>query len=307
VYNVEKIKESISPSAKIIAVVESKLLGETLSNNSIPENSQKSNPSDEISSKNSSNGSTRAAKNLDEIDIEKSVDNSDGNGYNYTQEQYENFVWARENDILSATENAHLRSLFADAVSGQSNPPISESGEYMIAIGDNVDNKIAYMKGKIDSPVITRILEIDEINETALSRKRSEIYATEWRGIQQTTQGIFRRYDSSDFGYKQRLHQGISTKNDGHNNQLGANRGTSSGAAQKAQGGVRSPFLKVVHTFKDITDRTRNVLKVSNSEYMIEGDARSKYQPSHSICNCFSPTSKRALKTQKAVFRKDKT
>jgi len=44
--------------------VESKLLGETLSNNSIPENSQKSNPSDEISSKNSSDGSTRAAKNI---------------------------------------------------------------------------------------------------------------------------------------------------------------------------------------------------------------------------------------------------
>ena len=65
---------------------------------------------------------------------------------------------------MSGTENAHLRSLFADAVSGQSNPPISESGEYMIAIGDNVDNKISYMKRKIDSPVITRILEIDEIN-----------------------------------------------------------------------------------------------------------------------------------------------
>ena len=59
-----------------------------------------------------------------------------------------------------------MRSLFADAVSKQSNPPRTKSGEYMIVIGENVDNKIAYMTGEIDMPVITRVLEIDEYNET---------------------------------------------------------------------------------------------------------------------------------------------
>ncbi len=38
----------------------------------------------------------------------------------------------------------------------------------MIEIGDNVNNKIAYMKGTIDNPVITRVLEIDGNNETQL-------------------------------------------------------------------------------------------------------------------------------------------
>lgn len=42
VYNVGKIKEGVPPSAKIIAVVGSKPLGKTPSNNSIPQNSEKS-------------------------------------------------------------------------------------------------------------------------------------------------------------------------------------------------------------------------------------------------------------------------
>ena len=51
VYNVGKIKESIPPSAKIIAVVGSQARSEMLSNNSIPETSEKNNPSDEFSRK----------------------------------------------------------------------------------------------------------------------------------------------------------------------------------------------------------------------------------------------------------------
>ena len=50
VYNVGKIKEGVSPSAKIIAVVESKLPWETPSDTSIPDSGEKSNLSDEISS-----------------------------------------------------------------------------------------------------------------------------------------------------------------------------------------------------------------------------------------------------------------
>lgn len=42
VYNVGKIKEGVSPSAKIIAVVGSQPLGKTPSNSSIPQNSEKS-------------------------------------------------------------------------------------------------------------------------------------------------------------------------------------------------------------------------------------------------------------------------
>ena len=46
----------------------------------------------------------------------------------------------------------------------------------------------------------------------------------------------------------------------------------------RSQGRIQSPFLPIVHTFTDITGKKRNVVKVGN-EYMIEGDSRSKYQP----------------------------
>ncbi len=47
----------------------------------------------------------------------------------------------------------------------------------------------------------------------------------------------------------------------------------------RSETGIQGPYLKVARTFTDITGRKRNVLKVSSSEYMIEGDTRSKYQP----------------------------
>ena len=196
----------------------------------------------------------------------------------YTEEEYDSFGWARANEVLSARENERLRSLFADAVSKRANPPKTKLGEYMIAIGEDADNKIAYMTGEIDKPVITRILEIDEYNETTLSETRSHIYAIEREGIRQKTGGIFTlhtRFDFKDYA----TFKGSVVQDVGHNNQLGANRGAGSGTLEGAQRRVRSPYLKVVHTFTDITGRKRNILKINN-EYMIEGDSRSKYQPS---------------------------
>lgn len=145
----------------------------------------------------------------------------------YTEEQYNNYGWARANEVLSVSENERLRSLFADAVSKQSNPPKTKSGEYMIAIGEDVDNKIAYMTGKIDNPVITRILVIDEYNETKLSDKRSEIYAFERRGIRQKTGELFTVYIRADVGAQYiRQRNGVQTNR--YNDQLGAERGRGS-------------------------------------------------------------------------------
>ena len=124
------------------------------------------------------------------------LDSKAEKGYNYSRKkysdtEYQDYGWARENGVLSASENSKLRSLFAEAVSGQAKPPKTKAGEYMIAVGDNVDNKIAYMTGTIESPVITRILEIDEKNETQLDELRRETYALERRGIQQEAGGVF--------------------------------------------------------------------------------------------------------------------
>lgn len=150
----------------------------------------------------------------------------------YSGKEYNNFGWARANGILSARENADLRSKFAAATSNHITQPKTESGEYMIAIGDDVENKIVYMKGKIDEPIITRILEINETNETKLSEIRRNIYETERRGVQQETEGIFRRNDSSTFqsdvSSKRRIREG-----QGYNNRLGVDRGRGSEEAKR--------------------------------------------------------------------------
>ena len=196
----------------------------------------------------------------------------------YTEEQYNSFGWARANAILTPRENARLRSLFADAVSGQSNPPKTKNGEYMIAIGEDVDNKIAYMKGEIDAPIITRILEIDIYDETELDKIRRNIYDIERRGIQQKTGDFFRFYDRASFAnYDFAQRSGLQSQFD--NSKFGTEREAGSRATAKVQRGIQGPYLKVVHSFTDIAGRKRNVLKVG-SEYMIEGDARSKYRPS---------------------------
>ena len=243
--------------------------------NSITENAEKSNPSDENSSKNPPK--KRFA--LTDDAYAAAIESGDMETLaNYTQKQYNSFGWARANEVLSAKENERLRSLFADAVSKQANPPKTKSGEYMIAIGEDIDNKIAYMTGDIDNPVITRVLEIDEYNETKLDEIRRRVYATERTGIQRQAGGLFTLHTSTDsrFRYDQ---QRSDLQSQRYNDQFGTKRGTGSGTTQKAQRGIQGPYLKVVHTFTDITGRKRNVLKVSSNEYMIEGDARSKYKP----------------------------
>lgn len=156
----------------------------------------------------------------------------------YTEKEYNDFGWARANDILTAEENAELRSKFAAAKSNQTNPPKTKSGEFMITLNVRVgneyyENKIAYMKGTIRNPIITRIVEIDEYNETELAEIRSHLYETERRGFEQKTQGIYRRYDVSDFGSNVALKRNES-KMPRHNNELGVDRGRSGKKTKRA-------------------------------------------------------------------------
>ena len=133
--------------------------------------------------------------------------------------------------VLNAAENERLRSLFADAVTGKYFPE-TDSGEYMIAIGDKVDNKIAYMTGEIDNPVITRILEIDEYSETKLDEIRRDVYETERSGIQRQTEGIFKIHAATDFGSDVTSQRSVSARQR-YNNQLGAKRSSGSGKTQR--------------------------------------------------------------------------
>ena len=149
---------------------------------------------------------------------------------NYTEEEYNNFGWARENDILTASENSCLRSIFADAVTGRAKPPKTPTGEYMIAVGDKAENRIAFIKGDISSPIITRILEINEYDETILSELRRETYAIERRGIQQEAGGLFNTYTATSFGGSL-LNERSRTQSQRYNNRFGTDRGAGSGKA----------------------------------------------------------------------------
>lgn len=144
----------------------------------------------------------------------------------YTEKEYRDFGWARANDVITASESEDLRSKFAAIVSGQVIARKTKSGEYMIAIGEDVNNKIAYMTGTIDNPVITRVLEIYEYNETKLDEKRRETYALEGRGIQRKAGGIFHVNTSASFGGAEHQ-QRKSKQSERHNDQLNSQRSRS--------------------------------------------------------------------------------
>lgn len=153
----------------------------------------------------------------------------------YTEKEYRDFGWARANDVITASESEDLRSKFASAVSKLSKYPMTKDGDYMISIGEDVDNKIAYMNGNIRKPIITRVIEIHIYDETLLSEKRSEIYAAERQGIPQETSAIFTRYNPSDFPYKQWDKQRSGNQNDGYNNQFRTERAGSGSQASRVK------------------------------------------------------------------------
>ena len=204
---------------------------------------------------------------------------------NYSQKEYNDFGWARANDVLSATENADLRSKFAAAISKQANPPKTKAGEYMISVGDTVENKIAYMKGTIDEPIITRIVEIDEYNETKLDKLRRYLYDLERRGIQQEAGGIYRRYDAFDFKSNVSSER-KSLSLSGHNIGLGTQRGRSSKKAKRvtrftvnedgtyttyyADGTVETEKQQFSERDSYVEDGNKAVMKKERIDYLIE-------------------------------------
>ena len=188
----------------------------------------------------------------------------------YTEKEYNDFGWARANDLLSGEENAKLRSLFADADKREHHFRKTKSDEYMIPIGDVIEDRIAFMSGAIDEPVLTRVLVIDAYGND-LDKARRNVYDLERRGIQQKTIGIFRLYRQINFGSYADYTRNIE-KNQRNNLQLGANRGASSGAAQRTEKEIPQNLghFPVVQTFKDTTGKSRKVRRLGK-QYMVEG------------------------------------
>lgn len=186
----------------------------------------------------------------------------------YTEKEYRDFGWARANDVISASESEDLRSKFAAIVSGQAIAPKTKSGEYMIAIGEDVNNKIAYMKGTITDPVITRVLEIDEYNETKLDEKRRETYALEGRGIQRKTGGIFHVNTSASFRGTEHQ-QRNSRQGERHNNQLNSQRSGSGKTAYRFEAKFDDDGNEVSRKYSS-PEEAKTSGKVSDAKFSIE-------------------------------------
>jgi hypothetical protein len=136
-------------------------------------------------------------------------ENNDFGVDNYTEEDYNNYGWVRANNVLTAGRMKNFEAKFAKVKSKQLKMNRSKSGEYMIPVSDiyeyeseGIENIIVYAKGNMDSPVITRILEIDLDNETDIDAERRNIYDAERRGIQPKAGGIRRFYYPTDYGHR---------------------------------------------------------------------------------------------------------
>lgn len=152
---------------------------------------------------------------------------------NYTEKQYNDYGWARANDILDASENGELRSKFADAVKRKIVYPKTKSGEYMIEVG-KTGNKIAFADGTIEKPIISSVIDI-HLEGTDLEKVRSRIYASERQGIRQETGELFVRYDASDFRtkWKKISIEGVKPDNFGNGLQRGRGRSSAEGVKGK--------------------------------------------------------------------------
>ena len=94
----------------------------------------------------------------------------------YTEQEYRDYGWARENGILNEGQNEDYRSKFADAVNGYVKFNKTKRGEFIIPVSDiydsrmeGIDNILVFAMGNIDNPIITSIIEIYEFDEKRIT------------------------------------------------------------------------------------------------------------------------------------------
>lgn len=96
----------------------------------------------------------------------------------YTEEQYNNFGWVRANDVLTAAEHTTLLSRYADFKHNKDKYPVTRFGEAVIHSTECPD-VLMYVKGKIRSPKITKIVRIVDDNSYVRSMIIEEVLKLE--------------------------------------------------------------------------------------------------------------------------------
>lgn len=218
---------------------------------SIHQNSQKNNPSSEKSSEKSF-GTTDTAKrsslkennqvhlksdtDSDIIDSKvKKKGNASRESGQYSQEDYSNYGWVRENNVISAGHWKTFTTNFADAVARDYYFNKTPDGEFMIEAYNYYDplseaDVIVFAKGTIESPIVTRIVKINSTIFETVEEIRRDIYAFERRGLQSKTGKLLNIYTRVN---SRRLSDGRGNgyPNARNNNELGVKRGRSAVSA----------------------------------------------------------------------------
>lgn len=174
----------------------------------------------------------------------------------YTEKQYNDFGWARVNDVLSVNEytdfNNKLNNLTAEIKRRR-----TADGEYIIAVNDlqgdrfGINNVLVFAKGTYQNPKIIRVIRINLDNETSIEIIRSDIYEWEKRNsilageiisrvygeelVRQYTAGTFQNYREIQNEWWRRSGGGESGRIDGVDREVQNRRGDS----QSNRGDVR--------------------------------------------------------------------
>jgi len=99
----------------------------------------------------------------------------------YTEEQYNNYGWVTANNVMSPAERETILSRYADYKHNGDKYPVTRFGEVVINSSEH-PNIIAYVKGDIGNPTITKVIKINAENEL-LSEINKEILHNERRQI----------------------------------------------------------------------------------------------------------------------------
>ncbi len=193
----------------------------------------------------------------------------------YSKEDYNNFGWVRQNNVINAGYWKAFTENFAQAVSGNQYFPKTKNGEYMIEVYDMYDlsdvaDVIVFAKGTIESPNVTKIIKIDLTQDIDIEAKRSELYAAERKGIRRSFGQVFIHYNKSDF-LSERKHEGNSFEGDGNNNRLNTKRSRSEIKANPiTQFHVNEDENTVTYTYANGETITESLSKTSRELDFIE-------------------------------------
>lgn len=113
------------------------------------------------------------------------VDNVDYDALEkYDSRTYANSGWVTVNRVLTGKELKKINSQFADAVANGFQYPKTSSGEIIITVGDadGDANKLVYISGTLENPIISKIVQINPSDTSDISAIRQNIIDMEVEG-----------------------------------------------------------------------------------------------------------------------------